>query len=195
MQRNKDRVLHSSHLLRNGEYITVSNEYHCKCIPDKHNCIAQRLSCLVLAIKGSRILSSINGRYRELTRLIRPYGHGASSLKALFEPVNQHSYIAYTLPAMERFSAMITIEHYSKEYPPMVSWSIREAIVGETRDDMGLYWSGIAEPNYPMPATLNLPTSLIAWLWVHVKRTKRNNKKLMQWYLALCFDKRGHYIG
>lgn len=48
--------------------------------------------------------------------------------------------------------AMIDVHHYSNEYPPMVSWLIREAMVGETAEHMGLYWSGMLEPNYPLPA-------------------------------------------
>lgn len=92
---------------------------------------------------------------------------------------------------------MITIKHWPSDWntPPDVCWSITDTVVGEMADYQALYFIGQAKPNYPMPALETGTNSLIAWLWVHMPRTKRNRKALTQWYLALCFDKRGHYTG
>ena len=47
---------------------------------------------------------------------------------------------------------MITVKH-----GPMidVSWKLKDAIIGEDTDYQCNYFAGIAEPNYPMPATLS----------------------------------------
>lgn len=49
--------------------------------------------------------------------------------------------------------AMITVSHYFELAD--VSWCIADTIIGETRDDMALYFIGHREPNYPVPAIIS----------------------------------------
>ena len=57
------------------------------------------------------------------------------------------------------------------------------------------YIYGYSKPHFPMPALMNEPCSLIAWLWVFYPIDRATDRKLRAWFLALCFDKQGNYIG
>lgn len=52
----------------------------------------------------------------------------------------------------------------------------------------------VPRPNYPVPATLDLPTSLISALWLR-PLSRHYRTKVNKWWHALCFDSNGHYIG